>query len=294
MSYLLFIDESGQDHGKSPYEVLAGIAVQDRDLWNMVVAVQDSEIRHFGRRYREPGKREIKAQKLLKRKVFRLAEQMPAFQDEERRRLAYEALEHGPSATRAQMTALSQAKIAFVTDLLGLCVRFRCRLFASIVDPKSPAPGAGMLRKDYAYLFERYFYFLEDSKVESGLVVFDELEKSQSHVLVGQMDHYFKNTLRGRQRSGLIVPEPFFVHSDLTTGIQLADLAAYLLSWNVRFGKMAGTKRDELNDLGQAVFDLRFRTTREIDGEANFSVSSLNFIQDLRPAGERWNDAEQG
>ncbi len=34
MSYMLFIDESGRDLRESPYAVLAGIAVEDRDLWN--------------------------------------------------------------------------------------------------------------------------------------------------------------------------------------------------------------------------------------------------------------------
>jgi hypothetical protein len=32
MAYFLFIDESGQDHHDSPYEVLAGITVKDEDL----------------------------------------------------------------------------------------------------------------------------------------------------------------------------------------------------------------------------------------------------------------------
>jgi hypothetical protein len=30
MSWALFIDESGQDRRQSPYEVLAGVAVEDR------------------------------------------------------------------------------------------------------------------------------------------------------------------------------------------------------------------------------------------------------------------------
>ena len=48
------------------------------------------------------------------------------------------------------------------------------------------------LRKDYAYLFERFFYFLEDNAArEQGIVVFDELEKSQSHLLIDQMHRYF-------------------------------------------------------------------------------------------------------
>lgn len=51
MGYFLFVDESGQDHRDSPYEVLAGLAVEDRDLWNLVKALTDVEILVFGRRY---------------------------------------------------------------------------------------------------------------------------------------------------------------------------------------------------------------------------------------------------
>ena len=91
------------------------------------------------------------------------------------------------------------------------------------------------LRKDYAYLFERFFYFLEDNAArEQGIVVFDELEKSQSHLLIDQMHRYFADTAVGRRRSSRIIPEPFFVHSDLTTGVQIADLVAYVISWGFR------------------------------------------------------------
>jgi hypothetical protein len=43
MAFLLFVDESGQDRGDSPYEVLAGIAIEDQDLWNLVLALRDAE-----------------------------------------------------------------------------------------------------------------------------------------------------------------------------------------------------------------------------------------------------------
>jgi hypothetical protein len=70
MSYFLFIDESGgQD---SCYDVIAGVSVEDRDLWNLVLALQDAELHNFGRRYRSSN-REIKAKKILKRKTFRHA-----------------------------------------------------------------------------------------------------------------------------------------------------------------------------------------------------------------------------
>src|SRR5438067_12093330 len=80
MAYFLFIDESGQDHKASPYEVLAGVAVADRDLWNLIKAIQDTEARTFGRRY-SLGHAELKGKKLLSRKVFRKASQLPLMKD---------------------------------------------------------------------------------------------------------------------------------------------------------------------------------------------------------------------
>jgi hypothetical protein len=52
-------------------------------------------------------------------------------------------------------------------------------------------------------------------------------------VLTDQMAVYFRETKFGKARASRIVPEPLFAHSELTTGVQVADLAAYVLSWNV-------------------------------------------------------------
>ena len=60
------------------------------------------------------------------------------------------------------------------------------------------------------------------------MVVFDEIEKSKSHLLIDQMHRYFRDTAVGRLRADRIVPEPFFVHSELTTGVRLADLVRTL------------------------------------------------------------------
>src|SRR5438309_62633 len=116
MAYFLFIDESGQDHAASPYEVLAGIAVEDQDLWNLIVAIQDTEERIFMRRYCS-NNAELKGKRMLKSKVFRLAAQLPAFDDEERRHLARRCLDRGDLAGRREVTALAQAKIAYVNEV---------------------------------------------------------------------------------------------------------------------------------------------------------------------------------
>jgi hypothetical protein len=52
---LYFIDESGHDHGSSPYEVLAAVAVQERDLWNLIQAIRDAEMEFFGVRFSQVG-----------------------------------------------------------------------------------------------------------------------------------------------------------------------------------------------------------------------------------------------
>lgn len=292
MSYFLFIDESGNDHGASPYEVLAGISIEDRELWNFIRALQDAEIQHFGRRL-SPGGLELKGKKLLKKSVFRYARAFPVLSPDDRTALTKVCLEKGdaqradstaPGLAGAELTALCQAKIAFVKKLLDLCAQFRVRAFASVVEPNAPSPEKNYLRKDYAYLFQRFYYYLEPKGENTmGVVVFDELERSQAHILVNQMARYFTDTYRGRIRSSRVIPEPFFVHSDLTTAIQVADIIAYIISWNLRFtDDMTKDKREDLDDFGQMVLDIRHRA--RVD---DYPLWSFAYIDDLRPRGDR-------
>ncbi len=277
MAYFLFIDESGQDQQESPCEVLAGIALRDKTLWPFIKRVHETEENCFGTRYSKDS-RELKGTKLLKTKVLKLAKSRPNYPESERRGLAKEALQNGAGATPAQYIALAQSKIEFTRKIIFLCQEFKCVLFASLVPQNTPRPEDGdFLRKDYSYLFERFFYFLDEKRESrgSGAIVFDELEKSRSHVLIAQMDRYFKRTRKGRDRSTLVIPEPFFVHSDLNTGIQIADIAAYLLSWGY-YSPNKGTqpKRPELMELAN---DLR-KLTYQSPGKP----SGLKVIKDLR------------
>ncbi len=78
-------------------------------------------------------------------------------------------------------------------------------------------------------------------------MVFDELEKSKSHLLIEQMHRNFEQTAVGRHRASRTIPEPFFVHSDLTTGVQVADLLAYVISRGFRMTAMTKLVREELS-----------------------------------------------
>lgn len=293
MSYLFFVDESGQDHGPSPYEVLAGVAIHDTQLWDLIGDLKTAEKTFFGGRV-TLGPGELKATKLLKRKTFRLAAQLPPIPAAQRSGLAEAAILNGANPTRERLTALAQAKIDYCSYVFERCAARNVRFFASIVMPGAERPTGSMLRKDYAYLFERLFYFIDaQQEHERGFVVFDELERSRAHLLSDQMSAYFEQTRTGQRRAARIIPEPFFVHSELTTGVQIADLVAYVISWNVRVGAMGRPRREELDELGQSVLAGPHRAVLPRMGYRDgFVVWSFAVIDDLRPRGEIDNEEE--
>ncbi len=209
-----------------------------------------------------------------------------------RGKLAASALTDGAHASREELTALGQAKIAFCHRLLDLCEPRGACFFASIVLPSAPRSGGSSLRKDYSYLFQRFFYFLEQQPVhERGVLVMDELERFQAHVLIDQMAKYFRDTKFGKARARRVIPEPLFAHSELSTGVQIADLAAYLLSWNVRLPGMGKPARKELDSLGRKL-QAQQRTYR-VPG-LTYPCSSFTFLRDLRTKTERDLDSREG
>lgn len=297
MAWFLFIDESGQDRQDSPYEVLAGVAIKDRVLWPLVREIHDAEISRFGRRY-SSDRHELKGKKILKRKTFRLAELNCEVLPHQVPSLTKEILDNGAlNGSVRHLKAQALAKIGYVSELFSICERHNCKVFASIVAPNAPQTVGGGLRKDYGYLFERFFYFLEDVALDTGysqqgIIVFDELEKSKSHLLIDQTHRYFKETATGRHRASLIVPEPFFVHSDLTTGVQIADLAAYCISWGFRLPSMTVPLREELAPYATQLARLRHRTVRDRQGRPDFEIWSITYITDLRTNLERAEEGE--
>lgn len=282
MSWAFFIDESGQDQRASPYEVLAAVAVEDRRIWPLIRQISDAQEPFFGMRLFEAYGREAKAQKLLNTKTFRLAAQAEPIPHDRRTQLARELLIDGSVVSRDRLTALAQAKIGYVNFVLRLARTHGAQVFATIVPRQAPRPkDAAALRKDYAYLFERMYYFLNGLPGDPmGFLVFDELDRSASHLLLEQVSGYFIRTANGRSRSRLIVPEPLFVHSDLTSLVQLADLVAYVVSWGVRLRGMTEPRRDELHEIADRVLDLRFSRTLD-SGERQWGFKIIN---DLRPA----------
>jgi len=301
---LLFIDESGHDGRTMPCEVLAGVAIPEDNLWNLVQAIRSAEREHFGDYLRRLLTGEIKGRTLLKKKRFRSADRKVDIPSEELVGLANACLRKGAAAsqqksadsgsTEREIVAFGRQVLTFVHRVIDLAASFNAKIFASVVDASAPRPEPGLLRKDYVYLFERYFYFLETLHMrERGLIVFDELDKSQSHILLGQMAAYFLGTQTGKYRSSRIVPEPFFVHSDLTTGVFLADLAAFILGWAWRLRSMPQVIREELLPYATKLHEMQFVGEKPKQNEEGvWHLFGIRYIDDLRSQFDREQDEE--
>jgi len=254
----------------------------------MITAIIDAEQEYLGCRYGHI-KEEFKGKKFLKRKVFAQATREQPIDPATRRELALACITDGAAAIPRQITALAQAKLAFIHEVFSIAERFHCKTLACIVKRGAPKPANDALRKDYAYLFERFFYFCEDAgPTTQGAIVFDELDKTQSKILLGQMEEYFTKYGRGKFRSTQIIPQPFFVHSDLTTLIQVADVIAYILSWGYEINRsFVQVTREELRPYGTRVEALRYDARRRIGNKPSFHIWGICPLDDLRGAEEK-------
>ncbi|HEX40495.1 MAG TPA: DUF3800 domain-containing protein [Phycisphaerales bacterium] len=295
---LLFVDEAGQDHGAMPCEVLAGVAIAEENLWNLVKAIRSAERDHFLDYLRDLRTTELKGRRLLKRKCFKLAGRDIDIEPTELPTLAYQCLLKGRDACRTgtpnkatprEIVAYHRSVLGFVEKVLDIAAEHGVVVFASVVDIAAARVNPELLSKDFVYLFERYFYYLKampDHK--RGLVVFDELEKTRAQRLIQQMASYFLGTETGRFRSSKIIPEPFFVHSDLTTGILLADLAAYTIGWAWRRGPMSQPCRDELKPFARKLHLMQFEGEKPGDAPGEkWRLYGITYIDDLRGRRDR-------
>jgi len=250
MSWLLFLDESGHDHKKMPYEVHGGFAIHATKLWPFIQTVQQLEKSIFGTDLRDHD-RETKGHKLLNPRRFEWAAQDGPIDATTRCKFALNFLNNGKEkrqSRREEFTAYGQACLAMANQVLELLYGYDARIFASAipceVKPSELLPR-NYLRKDFVFLLERYFYFLEE-KQETGLLVMDGTEKTADGRFVRQMERYFIQTQIGRQRTQWVVPTPFFVESDMAYGIQVADLCIYCLNWGWRLRDMVKPTRKEI------------------------------------------------
>lgn len=290
---LFFIDESGTDLNFSPCMVLAAISVREQELWEFVQKFEELKqiVLHIPRKW------EAKGEKLLKKKVFKIANQMKPIEQNRRDLLVHSFHEKNilkKNLKEDELVAYNQAKLDFTHKILELCESYKMKVFASIVSRVAPKQRGEYLRKDFSYLFQRIYAFLSDfSPNEKGIIVFDEVDKKLSNKLISQMEQYFKDTVKGRTRGDRIIPSPFFVHSDLTPVIQVIDIIAYTICWGLRFGRMSEPKRDELGRFADTVFKMSYVRSETIPlGGFARNLYGICYITDLRPRSEIEEDED--
>jgi hypothetical protein len=274
VSWLLFLDESGHDHKEMPYEVRGGVAIHAGQLWPFVQAMQRLELECFGGQL-SLYQKELKGSNLLDRKRFRFADQGAVMLDEARRKNCRAFLTKGlekKTPAREEFTAYGQACLEMARGLMELLRGHDAVLFAAAIPRSVTKPvtteAKEFLRKDQVFLLERFFYFLE-SKCEHGLIVMDEVDKTEDRRFVGRLQRYFTKTGPGRYRTTWIVPTPFFVASDMTYPIQAADICIYCINWGFRLTStgMDAPKREEIaRDFGPWLNQLQFHGQGYRDG----------------------------
>lgn len=294
---LYFVDESGIDLGQAPYLVLAGVSIAEAQVWPMAQAFE--KLRAEILRFEPDSQYEVKGSKLLKTRVFRHAQLREKMSPDERAVAIERLLEKnaaGDPANRDELAALAQAKLEFVDRVLDLAGAHEMKTFASMVPRDAPQQqNRSFLRKDFSYLFQRIHCHVCDQGDDAhGVMIFDEQDPALSQRLLDQIHRYFRGTDNGRHRAERMIPMPFFVHSDLTPAIQIADLVAYILNWGLRMPRMSEPGREELKPFADKVFALRYKG-REVHRKRKLSrrgkrIWGIAYIPDLRTRIEREED----
>ena len=73
-----------------------------------------------------------------------------------------------------------------------------------------------------------------------------------------------------------------FVHSDLSSLVQLADLVAYVISWGLRLNRMPSSTRPELDSLVEIVKRMRYKHITD-GGHTVWGIKEIKDLKDLRP-----------
>jgi len=287
MSWLLFLDESGHDHRTMPYEVRGGITLHAGQLWPFVQGLQRLEIEMFGTPLGQFNK-EIKGSTLLNTERFRWANQGDRMPDESRRKHCRGFLTKGlekRSPTRQEFTAYGQACLGWVHGMFQLLHQHDAIIFAAAIPCSISKPetyeAAEFLRKDQVFLLERYFYFL-DEKSEHGLLVMDEVDKTDDRRFVRRLENYFHKTQTGQFRSQWIVPAPFFVASDMAYPVQVADVCIYCINWGFRLegiGMNAVARQEIVDEFSPWLRRLQYCGEGSRDG-ATFRTYGIVYVPD--------------
>lgn len=255
MSWLLFIDESGHDRKKLPYEVRGGIAIHASKLNSAILTTKDAISTLYGGQFLEKG--EIKGSGLLKPKNFAHAKNLDhTFSAERVKQLTVDLLTDPIANSKMQnIAAYGNSSICLAKESFGILQKHNAKLFCTIVSKNSPLILENGLRMDFIKLIEKFSQFLEKQN-EYGVLVMDQVENSQDKKLSNCIEELFRQQ---RSKFRKVVSAPIFVSSDLTLGVQLADLCIYAVNngafkpKNLPYPGLNATTRKDIENLSSLI-----------------------------------------
>lgn len=237
---LIFIDESGQPRptDPSPFAVLAAIALKSEHSRDF-----SREIFNLKKGFKgieNPYDWEIKGNKLIGSKYI-------------------------TPRTRE-----------FIEELFALCRECEVVAFASIMErPKDTTLDIGIdphIHTLYKFLMRRVNKFvLENFPERRAVFLFDSQDDRSNKRLAIRFTDFLYKTKKGWEFKN-ILDTPFFVNSEMTPGIQIADLFAYII--NKRFQQK---KKRPIEKYYQEIKGLQFEW--ESEEKEDLVLRGIKFIQ---------------
>ena len=237
---LVFVDESGKPHpnDSTTNPVLCGVCIKESDIKPLTQSIYQLKMRIFGK------DTEIKATSLIRRQVL-----------------------------NKKMTNNKQ----YVDELIKTACSFDIKIFAIIMDkPDNPVVmSEKLLPKHYKLLIKRIEYYCENYNYEKAILVFDEVTPRDDLIVAKCITKFLFMSELGKQFDR-ILEMPFFVSSEVTPAIQLADIFASIIRNYYECELDKKVKKDINNQFDKWIKNLFTNLEKKTE---NLQQSTTGFIE---------------
>lgn len=196
---MVYIDESGHPRPSDPTTrpVILAVCVHERDAGRLIRRLFSLKRGFLEGLHLSKGEQEGKAVHFLNRRALLHSDEKRAYAD-------------------ALFDFIGEADLA---------------IFAIVMErpPRLPYDGQDYLQPQFRWLLERVERFMEnDHPKEFAIPIFDGQDPASNQKFADCFTGFMTKSAAGRGMQH-IVPNPLFVDSYLTPGIQIADVCAYVL-----------------------------------------------------------------
>lgn len=228
---LFFIDESWQTSpdGKRQAGVLSAVALKSHNFNKCSQDIFSLRVKHSGY---DAAKLELKGRSVLKPYLFKL-----------------------------ETSGVKSIQLQLMREILAYAATMKTVAFASIVFDKKEidldCADVNHLERPFFFLFERINLFMKENHPELiAKLIFDDRGIETNQRVSKAVSNFFHKSRKG-QSFDRILKVPFFAISNENVGIQLADIAAYIV------GK-SFTGDKQLKEFGRLIRNLEFKSLERL------------------------------